>query len=66
MTTKRAANPAATTDRPFRGRRMTWQEFWQLRPDRRPANDNPASLAKTHSKNKRDTRGCPFYSGTGP
>lgn len=28
------------TDRPNRGRRMTWAEFYRLRPDRRPANDN--------------------------
>jgi hypothetical protein len=29
-------------DRALRGRRLTWQEFYQLRPDRRPvaANDN--------------------------
>lgn len=26
--------------KPYRGRRMTWQEFWRLRPDRKPANDN--------------------------
>lgn len=30
----------ADNDRPYRGRRMTWQEFWQMRPDRKPANDN--------------------------
>lgn len=28
------------TDRPYRGRRLTWAEFYALRPDRRPANDN--------------------------
>lgn len=27
-------------DRPFRGRRLTWAQFYDLRPDRRPANDN--------------------------
>lgn len=30
-------------DRPFRGRRLTWQQFYELRPDRRPANDNQAA-----------------------
>jgi hypothetical protein len=29
-------------DRPFRGRRLTWQQFFEVRPDRRPANDNQA------------------------
>ncbi len=30
------------TARPYRGRRLSWREFYQLRPDRRPAaaNDN--------------------------
>lgn len=32
--------PAADTDRPYRGRRISWTEFWAMRPDRRPANDN--------------------------
>lgn len=27
-------------DRPFRGRRLTWQQFYELRPDLKPANDN--------------------------
>ena len=27
-------------DRPFRGRRLTWHQFYELRPDRRPENDN--------------------------
>lgn len=27
-------------DRPYRGRRLTWQQFYELRPDRKPANDN--------------------------
>lgn len=32
--------PAADTDRPYRGRRISWAEFWTMRPDRRPANDS--------------------------
>lgn len=28
------------TDHPFRGRRLSWAEFYALRPDLRPANDN--------------------------
>ncbi len=28
------------TARPYRGRRMSWAEFYRLRPDRRPANDD--------------------------
>ena len=27
-------------DKPYRGRRLTWREFYELRPDLRPANDN--------------------------
>lgn len=27
-------------DRPILGRRLTWEQFYQMRPDRRPANDN--------------------------
>ncbi len=26
----------ADSDRPVLDRRMTWQEFWAMRPDRRP------------------------------
>ena len=33
-------SPAANTDRPYRGRRISWAEFYAMRPDRRPANDN--------------------------
>ncbi len=33
-------------DRPILGRRLTWQEFYQMRPDRRPANDNTKPGAK--------------------
>ncbi|MBP1848487.1 hypothetical protein J2046_006783 [Rhizobium petrolearium] len=28
------------TDRPFRGRRLSWEQFYAERPDLRPANDN--------------------------
>lgn len=30
----------ADSDRPFRGRRLSWAEFYRMRPDLRPANDN--------------------------
>lgn len=41
MTAKRTAHAhTADNDRPYRGRRLTWAEFYQLRPDRKPANDN--------------------------
>ncbi|RDE10351.1 hypothetical protein [Pelagibacterium lacus] len=30
----------ADSDRPFLGRRMSWEEFYKMRPDLRPANDN--------------------------
>lgn len=36
-------------DKPYRGRRMSWREFYQLRPDLRPDNDNgpqPADSAR--------------------
>lgn len=37
MTKAKAHAHTADTDRPYRGRRITWAE---MRPDRRPANDN--------------------------
>ncbi len=47
--------PAADTDRPYRGRRPSWAEFWALRPDRRPANDNvPGKRGGGGRKSKRD------------
>ena len=27
-------------DGAFRGRRISWEAFWKMRPDRRPDNDN--------------------------
>jgi hypothetical protein len=30
----------AAFDGAFRGRRLSWKEFYQMRPDLRPANDN--------------------------
>lgn len=39
-------NPVDVTGKPachdgaFRGRRLSWEEFYNLRPDLRPANDN--------------------------
>lgn len=40
MTQRTAHARTADVDRPYRGRRMSWAEFYALRPDRRPANDN--------------------------
>lgn len=34
------ADAVAESARPSRGRRLSWEEFYLLRPDRRPANDN--------------------------
>jgi hypothetical protein len=31
---------AARFDGAYRGRRVSWKEFYELRPDLRPANDN--------------------------
>lgn len=33
-------NPDAFPERPLRGRRLSWEEFYAMRPDLRPANDN--------------------------
>ena len=30
----------ANSDRPYRGRRLSWAELYQIRPDLKPANDN--------------------------
>ncbi|MGX9574076.1 hypothetical protein [Mesorhizobium sp. f-mel] len=35
-----AAITPTETARPFRGRRMSWREFYALRPDLEPVNDN--------------------------
>lgn len=39
------ASSVGDSSRPYRGRRLSWAEFYQLRPDLKPANDN-------HSKGK--------------
>ncbi|WP_163269649.1 hypothetical protein [Chelativorans alearense] len=48
-TTDRTTSTTDTTEsaRPYRGRRITWEEFYALRPDLRPANDNSHTLAET-------------------
>lgn len=33
-------------DRPLRGRRLSWEEFYELRPDLRPANDNSSDRSR--------------------
>ncbi|YBV97099.1 hypothetical protein M1D80_09445 [Phyllobacteriaceae bacterium JZ32] len=38
MTTTDTTTPRL--DGAYRGRRLSWAEFWKLRPDRRPDNDN--------------------------
>lgn len=48
-----SADPVIAASRPFRGRRISWREFYQLRPDLRRApnaptqadNDNEPQLA---------------------
>lgn len=44
-TTVRLPNqrPGEDSDRPFLGRRLSWEEFYRMRPDRRPANENKPS-----------------------
>ncbi|WP_394891097.1 hypothetical protein ACG873_07175 [Mesorhizobium sp. AaZ16] len=32
--------PASESARPYRGRRLSWKEFYRERPDLRPDNDN--------------------------
>jgi len=34
------ASQTADSDRPHRGRRLSWAELYQIRPDLKPANDN--------------------------
>jgi hypothetical protein len=41
--------PASNSARPFRGRRMTWNEFYRERPDLRPDNDNDQREATAKS-----------------
>ena len=38
------------TDRPYRGRRISWEEFYRCRPDLRPANDNENSDPQNNEK----------------
>ena len=42
MELARSTSKTTTTEfaKPFKGRRLSWTEFYQLRPDLRPANDN--------------------------
>lgn len=35
-----AATVPSDTDKPYRGRRLSWREFYAMRPDLRPDNDN--------------------------
>lgn len=35
-----AATVPSNSDRPFRGKRLSWGEFYTLRPDLEPVNDN--------------------------
>lgn len=43
--TARSTSTTSTTEsaKPYRGRRVSWAEFYSLRPDLRPANDNRQS-----------------------
>ncbi|CAH2408002.1 hypothetical protein MES4922_90009 [Mesorhizobium ventifaucium] len=47
----RTAAATARHDGAYRGRRMSWAEFYRERPDLRPANDNrPARREKIEKK----------------
>ena len=35
-----SSTPTTESARPYRGRRVSWEEFYSLRPDLKPANDN--------------------------
>ncbi len=41
--------PASEAARPFRGRRLSWKEFYRERPDLRPDNDNDQREATAKS-----------------
>ena len=34
------ATPVTESAKPYRGRRLSWSEFYSIRPDLKPANDN--------------------------
>lgn len=36
---------ATISDRPYRGRRLSWREFYALRPDLKADNDNDTTAA---------------------
>jgi hypothetical protein len=46
----------ALPDRPYRGRRISWAEFYAQRPDLRPANDN--LVDRKEYLVKRDAQSC--------
>jgi hypothetical protein len=37
-------DPASDSAKPYRGRRLSWAEFFRERPDLRPDNDNDAKV----------------------
>lgn len=39
------ANQTDDSDRPFRGKRISWAEFYKQHPHLRPANDNKIDTA---------------------
>lgn len=45
-------------DRPYRGRRLTWAQFYELRPDRRPANDNETADNDNRAEVEGASRSC--------
>ncbi|MER8783367.1 hypothetical protein NKH60_19330 [Mesorhizobium sp. M1006] len=50
MTITTRSTSVTSTDestKPYRGRRMSWKEFYALRPDLRPANDNEMESRST-------------------
>ncbi|MGX9572598.1 hypothetical protein [Mesorhizobium sp. f-mel] len=45
-----ASTMPSDTDRPFRGKRLSWREFYSIRPDLRPANDNTCGISPPQSR----------------
>lgn len=49
---------ATVSDRPYRGRRLSWREFYALRPYLKADNDNDATASKEASRIGRNVNGA--------
>jgi hypothetical protein len=56
-TIRDATGKPATAARPRLGRRITWEQFYQMRPDLRPANDNRSEEPYSDRSNLQDGAG---------